>query len=159
MNAIKRMGHGDKHVGGTFASIGPVRSRAPNASIIAAIGPRAKKKCLSAGGWNLRSGEPSVQADRRRGRASEPRTSPPAALRSTRHGGREGICPAPIGVPRAGGEGTLGKRPRVCLERVQIGDDVAHRQVLLFGHLGHSIDLLEGGDPTDHLQHAVGVKC
>ncbi len=45
------------------------------------------------------------------------------------------------------------------LQRVQVADQVAERERFLLGLFGHPIDLFEGRDAADHLQHAVGVKC
>ncbi len=41
---------------------------------------------------------------------------------------------------------------------VQIFDNVVKRCGLLLRLFGHPIDLLEGRDPTDDLEHPVGVK-
>ena len=45
-----------------------------------------------------------------------------------------------------------------ALQRVQILDDMMEGQLFLLGPLGHAIDLFEGRDSADHLQHAIGVK-
>lgn len=44
------------------------------------------------------------------------------------------------------------------LERVEIGHQVGHGLLLLLGLLGHAVDLFEGRDASDHLEHSVGVK-
>jgi hypothetical protein len=44
------------------------------------------------------------------------------------------------------------------LQRVQIGNDVLERLSFLLGDFGHPMDLLEGRDSADHLQHSIGVK-
>ena len=44
------------------------------------------------------------------------------------------------------------------LQRVEIGDDMLERQRLLLGLFRDPIDLLEGGNPANDLEHAIGVK-
>ena len=45
------------------------------------------------------------------------------------------------------------------LQRVEIVDDMLEGEGFLLCLFGDAIDLFEGRDPADHLQHAISVKC
>lgn len=47
----------------------------------------------------------------------------------------------------------------VGLQRVEIVDDVLEGEGFLFRPFGNAVNLFKGRDPTDHLEHAIGVKC
>ena len=71
--------------------------------------------------------------------------------------------PGAGGVLRGWGARTAGRirqmRPTSGdLQRGEVLEHVLERQLFLLGLFGHAVDLLEGRDPADDLEHAVGVK-
>lgn len=54
--------------------------------------------------------------------------------------------------------GLSGAAPQGDSERIEFLDQVVEREIFLLRLLGYPVNLLEGGDATDDLQHPVGVK-